>query len=232
MEPYTGHSAIPQWAESDRPREKLLLKGKTALTDAELLAILIRSGTPKLSAIDLAKQILSTVDNNLIGLSRLTVSDLLQFNGIGDAKAITVVAALELGRRRRGAEAMQRKTITSSADAYEVLQMHIGDIDYEQFAIIMLNQANQVLKVENISEGGITGTVVDPKRVFRTAINNNAINIILAHNHPSGSLKPSKNDLDLTQKLKKAGEYLQIMVLDHLILGDNKYISMADEGFL
>ena len=232
MEPYTGHSAIPQWAESDRPREKLLLKGKTALTDAELLAILIRSGTPKLSAIDLAKQILSTVDNNLVGLSRLTVSDLLQFKGIGDAKAITVVAALELGRRRRGAEAMQRKTITSSADAYEVLQMHIGDIDYEQFAIIMLNQANQVLKVENISEGGITGTVVDPKRVFRTAINNNAINIILAHNHPSGSLKPSKNDLDLTQKLKKAGEYLQIMVLDHLILGDNKYISMADEGFL
>ncbi|NLO52492.1 MAG: DNA repair protein RadC [Bacteroidales bacterium] len=232
MEPYTGHSAIPQWAESDRPREKLLLKGKTALTDAELLAILIRSGTPKLSAIDLAKQILSTVDNNLIGLSRITVSDLLQFNGIGDAKAITVVAALELGRRRRGAEAMQRKTITSSADAYEVLQMHIGDIDYEQFAIIMLNQANQVLKVENISEGGITGTVVDPKRVFRTAINNNAINIILAHNHPSGSLKPSKNDLDLTQKLKKAGEYLQIMVLDHLIVGDNKYLSMADEGFL
>ena len=232
MEPYTGHSAIPQWAESDRPREKLLLKGKTALTDAELLAILIRSGTPKLSAIDLAKQILSTVDNNLVGLSRLTVSDLLQFKGIGDAKAITVVAALELGRRRRGAEAMQRKTITSSADAYEVLQMHIRDIDYEQFAIIMLNQANQVLKVENISEGGITGTVVDPKRVFRTAINNNAINIILAHNHPSGSLKPSKNDLDLTQKLKKAGEYLQIMVLDHLILGDNKYISMADEGFL
>ncbi|MDD3527983.1 MAG: JAB domain-containing protein, partial [Bacteroidales bacterium] len=123
-------------------------------------------------------------------------------------------------------------TITSSADAYEVLQMHIGDIDYEQFAIIMLNQANQVLKVENISEGGITGTVVDPKRVFRTAINNNAINIILAHNHPSGSLKPSKNDLDLTQKLKKAGEYLQIMVLDHLIVGDNKYLSMADEGFL
>ena len=232
MEPYTGHSAIPQWAESDRPREKLLLKGKTALTDAELLAILIRSGTPKLSAIDLAKQILSTVDNNLIGLSRPTVSDLLQFNGIGDAKAITVVAALELERRRRGAEAMQRKTITSSADAYEVLQMHIGDIDYEQFAIIMLNQANQVLKVENISEGGITGTVVDPKRVFRTAINNNAINIILAHNHPSGSLKPSKNDLDLTQKLKKAGEYLQIMVLDHLIVGDNKYLSMADEGFL
>ena len=232
MEPYTGHSAIPQWAESDRPREKLLLKRNTALTDAELLAILIRSGTPKQSAIDLAKQILSTVDNNLVGLSRLTVSDLLQFKGIGDAKAITVVAALELGRRRRGAEAMQRKTITSSADAYEVLQMHIGDIDYEQFAIIMLNQANQVLKVENISEGGITGTVVDPKRVFRTAINNNAINIILAHNHPSGSLKPSKNDLDLTQKLKKAGEYLQIMVLDHLILGDNKYISMADEGFL
>lgn len=232
MELETGHSAITQWAESDRPREKLLLKGKTALTDAELLAILIRSGTPKLSAIDLAQQILSTVSNNLVGLSRLTVSDLLKFKGIGDAKAITVVAALELGRRRRGAEALQRKTITSSADAYEVLQMHIGDIDYEQFAIIMLNQANQVLKVENISEGGITGTVVDPKRVFRAAINNNAINIILAHNHPSGSLKPSKNDLDLTQKLKKAGEYLQIMVLDHLIMGDNKYLSMADEGYL
>ncbi len=232
MESDNGHSAITQWDESDRPREKLLLKGKAALTDAELLAILIRSGTPKQSAIDLAKQILSSVSNNLVGLSRLTVSDLIQFKGIGDAKAITVVAALELGRRRRGAEAMQRKTITSSADAYEVLQMHIGDIDYEQFAIVMLNQANQVLKVENISEGGITGTVVDPKRVFRTAINNNAINIILAHNHPSGSLKPSKNDLDLTQKLKKAGEYLQIMVLDHLILGDNKYLSMADEGYL
>ncbi|HZK09188.1 MAG TPA: DNA repair protein RadC [Bacteroidales bacterium] len=232
MESDNGHSAITQWDESDRPREKLLLKGKAALTDAELLAILIRSGTPKQSAIDLAKQILSSVSNNLVGLSRLTVSDLIQFKGIGDAKAITVIAALELGRRRRGAEAMQRKTITSSADAYEVLQMHIGDIDYEQFAIVMLNQANQVLKVENISEGGITGTVVDPKRVFRTAINNNAINIILAHNHPSGSLKPSKNDLDLTQKLKKAGEYLQIMVLDHLILGDNKYLSMADEGYL
>jgi DNA repair protein RadC len=232
MESDTGHSAIPQWAESDRPREKLLLKGKAALTDAELLAILIRSGTPKQSAIDLSKQILKTVNNNLVGLSRLAVSDLTQFKGMGEVKAITIVAALELGRRRRGAEAIQRKTITSSADAYEVLQMHIGDIDYEQFAIIMLNQANQVLKVESISEGGVTGTVVDPKRVFRTALTNNAINIILAHNHPSGSLKPSKNDLDLTQKLKKAGEYLQIMVLDHLILGDNKFLSMADEGYL
>jgi DNA repair protein RadC len=232
MELYSGHGAIPQWAESDRPREKLLLKGKAALTDAELLAILIRTGTPKISAIDLAKQILNTVDNNLVGLSRLTIADLTQFKGMGEAKAITIVAALELGRRRRGAEAMQRKAITSSADAYEVLQMHIGDIDYEQFAIIMLNQANQVLRVENISEGGITGTVVDPKRVFRAAITNNAINIILAHNHPSGSLKPSKNDLDLTQKLKKAGEYLQIIVLDHLILGDNKFLSMADEGYL
>lgn len=231
MEPYSGHGAIPQWAESDRPREKLLLKGKTALTDAELLAILIRSGTPNQSAIDLSKQILDSVSNNLIGLSRLTVSNLTQFKGIGEAKAITVLAALELGRRRRGAEAMDRKTITSSADAYEVLQMHIGDIDYEQFAIIMLNQANKVLKVENISEGGITGTVVDPKRVFRTALTNNAINIILAHNHPSGSLKPSKHDLELTQKLKKAGEFLQIMVLDHLILGDNKFLSMADEGY-
>ena len=232
MESEPGHSAIPQWAESDRPREKLLLKGKAALTDAELLAILIRSGTPKQSAIDLSKQILNTVNNNLIGLSRLAVSDLTQFKGMGEVKAITIVAALELGRRRRGAEALQRKTITSSADAYEVLQMHIGDIDYEQFAIIMLNQANQVLKVESISEGGVTGTVVDPKRVFRTALTNNAINIILAHNHPSGSLKPSKNDLDLTQKLKKAGEFLQIMVLDHLILGDNKFLSMADEGYL
>jgi DNA repair protein RadC len=232
MESDTGHSAIPQWAESDRPREKLLLKGKAALTDAELLAILIRSGTPKQSAIDLSKQILKTVNNNLVELSRLAVSDLTQFKGMGEVKAITIVAALELGRRRRGAEALQRKTITSSADAYEVLQMHIGDIDYEQFAIIMLNQANQVLKVESISEGGVTGTVVDPKRVFRTALTNNAINIILAHNHPSGSLKPSKNDLDLTQKLKKAGEFLQIMVLDHLILGDNKFLSMADEGYL
>ena len=232
MESEPGHSAIPQWAESDRPREKLLLKGKAALTDAELLAILIRSGTPKQSAIDLSKQILNTVSDNLIGLSRLSVSDLTQFKGMGEVKAITVIAALELGRRRRGAEALQRKTITSSADAYEVLQMHIGDIDYEQFAIIMLNQANQVLKVESISEGGVTGTVVDPKRVFRTALTNNAINIILAHNHPSGSLKPSKNDLDLTQKLKKAGEFLQIMVLDHLILGDNKFLSMADEGYL
>jgi DNA repair protein RadC len=232
MEPYTPHSAIRQWAEGDRPREKLLLKGKTALTDYELLAILIRSGTPRQSAIDLSKQILDSVGNNLIGLSRLTISDLIQFKGIGEAKAITVLAALELGRRRRGAEAMNRKTITSSADAYEVLQMHIGDIDYEQFAIIMLNQANKVLRVENISEGGITGTVVDPKRIFRTALNHNAINIILAHNHPSGSLKPSKNDLELTQKLKKAGEFLQITVLDHLILGDNKFLSMADEGYL
>lgn len=223
-------SSIKNWSEDDRPREKLLLKGKGSLSDAELIAILIASGSKNESAVDLSKRILKSVENNLIELSKLTVTELKKFKGIGEAKAITIVAALELGSRRRGSEVMDRKTIMSSRDAFELFQMHIGDSNYEYFFVIMLNQANKIIRTVNISEGGMTGTVVDPKKVFKLAIENNATSIILGHNHPSGSVSPSEQDKKLTSKMKEAGKFLEIAVLDHVIIGTEKYYSFADSG--
>ncbi len=230
MEENNRRPSIKNWSQDDRPREKLLLKGKTSLSDAELIAILIASGSKNESAVDLSKRILISVDNNLIELSRLSVAELKKFKGIGEAKAITIVAALELGSRRRGAEALERKSILSSKDAFEIIKMHINDDNYEQFVMILLNHANKVLKTVVISEGGTAGTVVDPKKVFKTAIESNATGIILGHNHPSGSVFPSQQDEKLTKNLAQAGLLLEIRVLDHLIVGGEKYYSFADEG--
>lgn len=232
MEEYTQKSSIRTWAESDRPREKLLLKGKAALSDAELIAILIGSGSREESAVDLSRRILASVNHNLIELSRMSIADLQKFKGIGEAKAISIAAALELGRRRRGAEAIERKNITSSRQAFEILHPFLADLQYEQFAMIILNRANHFIKVVNISEGGVSGTVVDPKKVFRLAIENNATSLILAHNHPSGNTAPSNQDISLTKKIKRAGDLIDIAILDHLIVGTEKYYSFADEGMM
>ena len=223
---------ILNWAEEDRPREKLLLKGRAALSDAELIAILIGSGTVSMSAVELSKIILSSADNNLNSLAKLTIKDLEKFKGIGEAKAIAIIAALELGKRRKESELPQKVKITCSQDIFNEIQPHLIDIPHEEFWIILLNRANQVIKKIQISSGGITGTIVDVRLIFKTAIENFSNSMILAHNHPSGSLKPSKADIDLTKKIKSAGEIMDITVLDHLIITEKEYYSFADEGTL
>ncbi|MDJ1478930.1 DNA repair protein RadC [Cytophagaceae bacterium YF14B1] len=223
---------ILSWAEEDRPREKVLLKGKAALSDAELIGILLGSGTVSLSAVDLAKQILGSVDNNLTSLAKLSVKDLEKFKGIGEAKAITIVAALELGRRRKESELPQRQVITSSKDVFTIMHSHLLDLLHEEFWVVLLNRSNIVMKKVQISVGGVSGTVADPKLIFKTALENLASSIILVHNHPSGNLKPSQADKDLTHKLKEAGKYLEIPVLDHVIITEKSYFSFADEGIL
>ncbi len=223
---------ILSWAEEDRPREKLVLKGKAALSDAELIGILIGSGTRSLSAVDVSKIILAHVGNNLNELARLSVKDLQQFRGIGEAKAITIVSALELGRRRRESQFIQKPKITCSRDAYEIIKPELMDLSYEVFWVLLLNRANQVIKKSQISTGGISGTVADPKIIFKVALESLCSAIILVHNHPSGNLKPSAADINLTKKLKDAGNLLEIPVLDHLIFTDNGYMSFADEGML
>jgi DNA repair protein RadC len=229
---YVDKNSIKFWAENDRPREKLLLKGKPSLSDAELIAVLIGSGNRDESAVELSKRILKSVGDNLIELSRLSVNDLQKFKGIGEAKAISIVSAMELGRRRRGAEALERKKIATSSDAFEIFQMKIGDLLYEQFAIILLNRGNEAIQTIIVSDGGVAGTVADPKRIFKLALENNAASIILGHNHPSGNLRPSESDIKLTKKIREAGLLLEINVLDHIIVGIEKYFSFADEGLI
>lgn len=223
---------ILSWAEEDRPREKLILKGKAALSDAELIGILIGSGTRAMSAVDLSKIILNNVSNNLNELAKLSVNDLQQFKGIGEAKAIAIVSALELGRRRKESQFIQKPKITCSKDAYEIIKPELMDLSYEVFWIILLNRANQVIKKCQISAGGISGTVADPKIIFKTALEHLCSAIILVHNHPSGNLKPSAADISLTKKMKESGNLLEIPVLDHIIFTDNGYLSFADEGLL
>ena len=224
--------SIKHWAEGDRPREKLLHKGKTALSDAELIAILIGSGNREESAVELSKRILLTAENSLNELGKFSVKQLMKFKGIGEAKAISIVAALELGRRRRGEEALQRKQITSSDSVFEVMQPILGDLNHEEFWIIYLNNSNKILQKIQLSKGGITGTLVDIRLAFKNALEIGATSIILAHNHPSGTLVPSTADKQLTQKLKIAGESLDIKILDHLIVTQKSYFSFADEGLL
>lgn len=224
--------SIKQWAEADRPREKLLQKGKQSLSDAELLAILIASGNREESAVQLSQRILLDSENKLNNLGRLSVKQLTRFKGIGEAKAITIVAALELGRRRRSESASEKKKITSSDVAYEIMQPIIGDLNHEEFWILYLNNSNRVLQKLQLSKGGITGTLVDVRIAFKNALESGATSIILAHNHPSGTLKPSQADIKLTKKLKIAGESLDIKVLDHLIITQNNYFSFANEGIL
>ncbi len=224
--------SIKQWAEDDRPREKLLNKGRTALSDAELIAILIGSGTPKISAVDLSKQILQAVGNNLNELARCSVKDLMQHKGIGEAKAISIITALELGRRRRESEVLDKKKISSSSDVFNLMQPQLGDLGHEEFHVVFLSNSNKILKRERISSGGITGTVADVRIIMKEAINQNATAIVLCHNHPSGTLKPSQADITLTKKVKNAGEILDIKVLDHIIVTTKSYYSFADEGML
>lgn len=223
---------IKAWAEDDRPREKLLLKGKAALSDAELLAILIGSGSKNESAVDLSKRILTDVDNNLNKLGKLSVSGLLKFKGIGPAKAVTIVTALELGRRRRLEQALELTQITNSKAVFDVMQPIIGELHAEEFWIIYLNNSNKIIYKEQLSKGGLTATLVDVRLVFKKALELFATAVILCHNHPSGKLQPSAADKAITNKLIKAGETLDIKVLDHIIITENAYFSFADESLI
>ncbi|HZW63979.1 MAG TPA: DNA repair protein RadC [Flavobacteriaceae bacterium] len=224
--------SIKHWKQDDQPREKLRDKGKVALSDAELVAILIGSGSRDESAVELCKRILASVDNNLNQLGKLSLKQLMAFKGIGEAKAITIAAAMELGRRRRSEEAIQQKKITSSNDVFELMQPLIGELHYEEFWIIYLNNSNKVIQKQQLSKGGITGTLVDVRMVLKMALEVNATGIILAHNHPSGTLKPSETDRKLTTKIKTAAESMDIKVLDHLIITEKAYFSFADENIL
>lgn len=228
MEP--TNFSIKNWAEDDKPREKLMLKGKQALSDAELIAVLIGSGSRNESAVDLSKRILKSVDNNLNALGKLSLKQLMEFKGIGEAKAISIAAAMELGRRRRKEETVELKKITSSKAVFEIMQPIIGELPHEEFWVLYLNNSNKVIYKAQLSKGGITGTVVDVRLIYKTALEQNATSIILSHNHPSGKLQASDADLQITKKLKAAGEQLDIKVLDHIIITENGYLSFQDEG--
>ena len=223
---------IKSWAAEDRPREKLLLKGMSALSDAELIAILLGTGTTTMSAVDLAKKVLQGVGNNLHELAQVSIKDMMKIKGIGEAKAISIAAALELGRRRKESEPDQKPKITSSKDVFDNIKAELLDIPHEEFWILLLNRANRVIKKKQISQGGVAGTVADPKIIFKIALEELASGIILAHNHPSGNLTASQADIDLTNKLKAAGKLLEIQVLDHIIIAVKNYYSFADEGIL
>ncbi|NQZ77181.1 MAG: DNA repair protein RadC [Ekhidna sp.] len=223
---------IKSWAEADRPREKLILKGRSSLSEAELIAILIGSGNTKQTAVELAQHVLNNCDNNLTKLAKLSIKDLQQFKGIGEAKAITIAAALEIGRRRKETEPIKQPKISSSRDSFELLQSDMMDLEHEEFWLILLKRNNEVIRKEKISAGGVSGTVVDPKLIFKRALEVTASGLILAHNHPSGNLKPSTQDIVLTKKIKSAGDTLDISVFDHLIVSDTAYFSFADEGLL
>lgn len=232
MQEKTTSFSIKNWSQDDQPREKLLYKGKATLSDAELLAILIGSGNRDESAVALCKRIFASVNNNLSDLGKLSIAQLMEFKGIGEAKAITIAAALELGRRRRGEEALEKKKISSSNSVFELMQPIIGELEHEEFWIIFLNNSNKVIHKKQLSKGGITGTLVDVRLVLKNALEVGATGLILAHNHPSGTLKPSEADKQLTNKLKTASESLDIKVLDHLIITEKAYFSFADENLL
>ena len=225
-------TGIKLWAEEDRPREKVLLKGKESLSPVELIAILIGSGNVNESAVDLAKRILLGVNNDLNELGKLTVEDLLKYKGIGNAKAVSIIAALELGRRKQIFEVKEKQKITSARDVFEMLQPSLTDLPHEEFWLLLLNRSYRVIKQIKVSSGGVSGTVVDQKMIFKYAIDNLASSIIICHNHPSGNKQPSKADIELTKKMKKAGDMLDIPVLDHVIITTGEYLSMAEEGYL
>ena len=224
--------SIKNWSQDDQPREKLRDKGKSTLSDAELVAILIGSGSREESAVDLCKRILASVDNNLNALGKLSLKQLQSFKGIGEAKAITIAAALELGRRRKLEDTVKLEKITSSRDVYDIMQPVLGELSHEEFWILYLNNSNKVIHKQQLSKGGITGTLVDVRLVLKQALEVGAIALILCHNHPSGTLKPSEADKKITQKLKTAALSLDIKVLDHLIITEKAYFSFADENIL
>jgi DNA repair protein RadC len=224
--------SIRQWAKDDRPREKLLLRGAENLSASELLAILIQNGTRAKSAVDLAKDVLSLGKNNLNELGKLHIKELMKIKGIGEAKAVVLTAALELGRRRQGSASLDRKIVSASNDIAEYLQSILKDYRHEVFGVIFLNRANKIKHFELVSEGGISGTVADPRIILKKALDEDAVSLILCHNHPSGSLKPSRADKELTEKIKKASAYFDIKVMDHIIVSENGYYSFADEGLI
>jgi len=229
---YTQHANIKQWAEEDRPREKLNRIGRSALSEAELLAILIGSGSREKTAVELSRDILLESDNNLNALGLLSVADLMKFKGIGEAKAITIIAALELGRRREVSIPVKERIFRLSSDSYEVLAPHLADLSHEEFWVIFLKQNNGFIKLERMSSGGMTGTVADVRMIMKRALELKAVSIILAHNHPSGSLDPSRADRELTAKIKRSGKIMEIHVIDHLILSHKGYYSFADQKIL
>ena len=225
-------NSIKSWSEDDRPREKMLAKGAGSLSDAELLTILLGSGNTKESALDLAKRVLASVDHNLIAFSRLSLQELQSFNGVGLAKAVRLSAAFELGRRKELAGALKRKSLTSSGDAAAVLRPHLADLSHEEFWALYLNNRNHLVGQRRISKGGLSGTVADPREVFRIALELKSTGIIIAHNHPAGTPNPSSADDNLTRQMKSSGEVLLIRLLDHIIITSESYYSYSDEGRL
>ncbi|MFT5306430.1 MAG: DNA repair protein RadC [Chitinophagales bacterium] len=228
----TIKNPITSWQEEDRPREKLMLKGKASLSNHELLAILIGSGTPKVSAVELCAEIFNYVHDDLVQLGKLNITDLMRFKGIGEAKAISIVASMELGRRRQASNQAKASVVKSSKDIYHLLLADLSDLITEEFWVVFLNHRNKIIGKQKISAGGLTATVVDIRILFKHAIERLATSIILAHNHPSGTLKPSQADIQLTNKIKEAGKVLDVQLLDHLIIADTGYYSFADEGRL
>ncbi len=224
--------SIKNWSQADQPREKLRDKGKASLSDAELIAILLSSGNRGESAVALSQRILASVNNNLNQLGKQSIKQLMQFKGVGEAKAIAITAAMELGRRRRQEDALENNKITSSLSVFECMQPIIGELPHEEFWIIYLNNSNKVIQKHQLSKGGITGTLVDVRLVLKTALEVGAVSFILVHNHPSGTLKPSKADKNITQKLKVAAQSLDIKVLDHIIITEKAYFSFADDLIL
>lgn len=223
---------IKDWAEEDRPREKLLFLGPRSLTDAELIAILIGSGSREETAVELSRRILASTGNDLNKLGRKDIDYLKAFKGIGEAKAVSIVAALELGKRRKEAGVFDDKKITSSKDAADYLMPLLADLNHEEFWVLVLNRGNIITGHYKISQGGISGTVIDVRPLLKEALNRDAVSIILSHNHPSGTMKASDADLRITKKIKQAAELMDISVLDHIIIGQNRYFSFADEGLL
>ncbi|MDR6157355.1 MULTISPECIES: RadC family protein [Chryseobacterium] len=219
-------------AEDDRPREKFLLKGKSSLSDSELLAIIMGSGNRDETAVELARRILGSVNNNWNQLSLLSVKDLMKFKGVGEVKAISIATALEIGRRRAGQEVPEKPVISNSSGAYEIFRNHLSDLRTEEFWAIFLNRSNKVIHFAQLTQGGINQSIVDIRVLFKTALDHFSTGIIIAHNHPSGSLQPSREDIEITQKIKIAGETMNIQLLDHLIITQNSYFSFSDDGLL
>jgi len=224
--------SIKEWAVEDRPREKMLVKGIRALSEAELIAILIGSGNLDESAVEVARRIMASVNNNLNELGKKTINDLQKFKGIGPAKAITIAAAMDLGRRRKESEPDEKPKVVTSADCAAIFKPLLSDISHEEFWVLLLNRNNLVIDKMMVSQGGISGTVIDVRIILKMALDKLACSIILCHNHPSGNLIPSEADKDITKKIKEAGKHMDIPVLDHLIIANDAYFSFADEGLI
>jgi DNA repair protein RadC len=229
---YENKIPMHSWAEDDIPSQKILLKGSGSLSDAELLSIVIANGIPAEESLNIARQLLSRCHNSLSEFWKLSYTDLLAYDGIGQKKAVQIASIFELSRRRNESEVVQRTKITSSHDAFEIFRSIMGDLPYEEFWVLLMNKANRLIKKVRISEGGVSGTVVDPKKVYKIALDSHCSSIILGHNHPSGNIQPSEADTKITRKLKDSGILLDISVLDHIIVGDDRYYSYADEGSL